>query len=113
MYDIEADFFKQVECMLELLLGFTAKAHDHISRERDTWPQLTYASNLFPVLIERIATFHASEQLVVTGLHRDIEVFANFRQVCHALNHTVGHVARIRGHETNTFQSIDLAKLAH
>src|ERR1051326_336316 len=113
MYDIEANFFKQVKSMLELLTSFTTKAHDDICRECDPRPQLTYASNLFPVLIQRIATFHALEELIVAGLYRDIQVFANLWQVCHALNHTIGHMARIRGHETNTLQSIDLAKLAH
>src|SRR5438046_6585944 len=53
VYDIEADFFRQVECMLELWLGVTAKVHDHISRARDTWPQLTYHSNLRVVLVQR------------------------------------------------------------
>src|SRR2546423_15572954 len=90
--------------MLELLLGLSAKAHDHISGERNTRPQLTYSSNLFPVLIERIATFHALEQVIVTCLARNIQVFANFGPFRQSANDVPRHVTRLRGHEDTALE---------
>ena len=57
--------------------------------------------------------FTAFEQFIVTSLHRNVEMFTDPGQVCHALNHAVGHVAWIRGHEANAFQPFNLAQLAH
>src|SRR5712691_2015948 len=113
MHNIEANLLNQVDGTLEFFFSLAAEAHNHIGGERDSGPQRTHPFNAFAVLGKRIPTFHALQCGIVTSLHGNVQVLADLRQCCHALNHAVGHVARIRGHEANTFQPADFTKTTH
>ncbi len=113
MHHVEANLFEQVERVLELFLAFAAEADDNIGGKRDAGPQRAQARDAVAILVKGIAALHAPQQFVVARLHGNIDMLAYFGQRGHAFDHTVVHVARVRGHEADALQPVDLAELRH
>ena len=58
------------------------------------------------VLGPAVLTPHLVQNFVVARLHRQIDVLADFWQVCDGLNYLLGHELGVGGQETDAFNTV-------
>ncbi len=110
MDHIECTFAQEVERSLEVLLGFATEPDDHISGQSHVGDRGADPVDKCPVLRHGVPACHALERRIMTCLHRQVDVFTDFRQHCHRLDQVIGHVIGMGGEEPDPFQTGQVVK---
>src|SRR5215475_14307038 len=113
MYYVEANLFKQSQCMLKFLCRLAAEAHDDIGRERHSRPPGAQLVDEHSIFSQSIAAPHSLKHAVIAMLYGDIDMRADLGQCCHVLNQLIGEMTRIRGHKPDPLETDDIAEALH
>ena len=95
-----ADFADQAERGSEVRFGFAGKADDEIGGERQIWPRVAQALDDCKVIGAAVTAVHGREHAVGAGLHRQMQLRHQLRQIAMGGDEIVVHVARMAGRVT-------------
>lgn len=99
---LEAAFADEFHAFLESVFGFAAEADDEVTGDSAAWNRFANAVKHLTVVFDGIAPFHSFEDFVAPGLHRNMQITGDFREVADRLEEVVGHVSRIVGNELDS-----------
>ena len=101
----------QIQRGREIVFGLGGEADDEIRRQRNIRPRLAHAPDFFQVLGAGVAAFHHAEDAVRAGLHRQVQEAGQLGLLGVGLDQGIGEFHRMRGHETNPFQPVELGQM--
>ena len=102
--DVIADVAEQLNRALELCFRLAAEADDDVGGQGQVGDGGHRGGDLLAVLGDAVDATHAAKELIVTGLHREVELFAHRGEVTHRLEELRHRVARMRGEEAQPAQ---------
>ena len=87
--------------VLEVRCCLARESHDHVRREGYTGNGLPNSLNQVEVFLARVATSHRLQDAGRSGLHGQVQVLADPRQVPHRLDQARAGMSRMRTCEAN------------
>ena len=93
----EAGRADHVEGGLEVLLGLARESHDEVGGDGDAGARRGEPAVALEVLLHRVGASHEPEDGVGAGLHRQVQIWHQLRQVPVCFDQVVRHVPRVAG----------------
>ena len=101
----------QLQRVLKLLPRLAGESNDQIRRQGDIRAGRPQAPHQLQILRRAIAPVHAPEDLIIAGLHRQMQMVAQLRQAAKGLDQLVGEILGVARHKTDTLQPLDRVDL--
>ena len=92
----EADLAHERERLLEVFFGLAGESDDDVGGEREAGDLLAQARRALDVLLPRVATRHATQHAIAAGLHREVHVAREDREIRVGVHQLFGEVTRVR-----------------
>jgi len=105
--EVEADIGNQLHGLFEVFLGLAREADDEIRTDADARHGGAQFAQFGFVFQRGVVALHCREDPVGTRLHRQVQVFDQFRHFGVGLDQAVGELQRVRSGVANAVDAID------
>ncbi len=107
------DLADEVKRVFEILVGLAREADDEITGQGDIRTRCLDAGDQFDIGAAAVLAVHGAQDLVRAGLHRQMQIGHQFRQIAVRLNEVVAHVVRVRGRVAQAVYAVDFGQGVH
>ena len=99
--------FNQIARSPIIGLGFAREANNDVGRNRDAFARLPDSPDKIDIFFRSVSAVHRFEDLVGTGLQREVNVLDQFGQARKCLDQVVPESDRMRRSKAEPLQSVD------
>ena len=104
---IHPQLLHQIQGVAELRLGFAGKAYDNVGAKGCVGNGPADLVYQVDVVLAGIVAAHPGQNLIIAGLHREVDVFADFGELRHGFDDAAAHIIGVRGQEPDAVEAVN------
>ena len=104
---VHPQLLHQIQGVAKLRLGFAGKAYDDVGAKGCAGNGPADFVYQVDVVLAGIVAAHPGQYLIIAGLHREVDVFADLGQLRHRFDNAAAHIIGMGGQKPDTVQPVN------